>query len=292
MREGVCDCFCLFLFPFFNPSKSRSFGYGEELCEYPPQKKEKRSDLLTSFQFRVQFAFTYQSARMCIRKVLYCPICKTYESIPEITIPTPPGAIVFTQEELPCGLSYCHHFNPYFLLRDPPLDLRELEIPCNPRCKVLACKLMPVIRECCGPNASPTYFRRHSLRLAQLEYSGSQRPIQRPVRPPTRRALQPIARSDPSPSSVGPQPAPSPSRPFSEEQVFNWVCEACSWADYRRLRRGEVITITVSQCRLTLSGGDRGFVGVSLLSLDPENSGSQEFQLSLGCLISGFYWGF
>ena len=220
---------------------------------------------------------------MCIRKVLYCPICKGYQRIPETTVPAPSGEIVFIQKESPCGLSYCHHYNPYFSFIDPPINLHDLENSCNPRCVTNSCRLVPIIRECCGPSASLVHFRRLSLRLALAGPVETPPPLQRPERPPTRRAPVSSATSEPVPVSL-PPPA------YTKEQVYAWICRRCTWADCRRLRQGEKVIFTVAESQITLRYGGQGFVDTRVSHRNYLEPGAQEFKLSLGWLINGIYW--
>lgn len=240
---------------------------------------------------------------MCIRKVLYCPLCKTYKQIPEATVPAPEGSVVFHTREVPCGFSYCGYHDPLLAFIEPPIIfMRELEAPCNPRCSFMTCRVVPVLSECCGPNPTIAVHRLVSLRLI---LSGCNLPPpRRPARSlaPARGSLsgsQARPTEGPNPSSRLRQQAPGPShserreplRPFSARSVYGWVCSTCSWEDCRRIRQGGVMVLNKPFCRVTLDNGERGFMRARLLSLEPGNQGSQEFQLSYGWILNGIYWG-
>jgi len=102
---------------------------------------------------------------MCIRKLMFCPTCRAYSKIPNVTIPLPNGSINMLIYEYPCGLGYCECFNQLNAYIERPFNPDECDRPCSPSCDITKCKIDVIIRSCCMPTTENIEYRLISLQM-------------------------------------------------------------------------------------------------------------------------------
>lgn len=84
---------------------------------------------------------------MCIRKVLYCYVCRQYETLIELT-EDDSDKVVTVVYEVPCGMSYCDCFNTVFDFLPRSFDPKELLVGCTPQCDKRKCYIDTVLHSC------------------------------------------------------------------------------------------------------------------------------------------------
>ena len=220
---------------------------------------------------------------MCIRKVFFCPDCRKYSKIPDVTVPSPAGSQRMVVYEEPCGFSYCDCFDQFFPWIERPWNPREVGLPCTSRCSIEKCQVLAVLESCCVPT-SGVHYRLVTLKLIKEGYASGTRTLSRP---------QPQRPRAPLPQRPGVRQPSQPSRPLrltSSEEVSAFLAKHCSVASCRNLYEGNTVLLSDQDLQYHLSGGRRGYIRVVVTSQNLSLEGFQEFDISYGWLLHRCFW--
>jgi len=223
---------------------------------------------------------------MCLRKVLFCPVCRSFGQMLSTAVPTPEGMVTKVMTEEPCGFSYCDWFNPLMSFVDAPVFTGMVERPCSNTCNLRTCQIERVIEICCDGSNRWASFRLQTCKqifTRQLQESKRKVRINSPKGPST-------------PAKTPPASLQEEGQVFKQmtvDEVTSFVYSHCTFKDCTKIGKGKIVSFKTEDFYISISSyGNKStyYINVTDRWKADKPGASKQYRCSFSLLLYKVFW--